>query len=291
MTLRQLEYLLAVVEEHSFTRAARRLLVSQPSLSHQIRVLEESVGGALLERLPSTVRLTALGTEFVPHAVATLDSAAAAIRAARAVGRLEAGELWVATVHSIAIGSIPAAIQAWRREHPLMDVQIHEFPHIDLVKAEMWRGEADVGVGPVPPGWDGPRHSLGAEEFVVVLPADDPDMPAGGGTIDLRRLANRPWVLYASAFGLAPLVTEACARAGFAPRAAVRTHHTATAVELAAAGLGPALVPSNVVGPDFLACTVTPDPPVRRELVAFTRARPSPPALAFIEIIVEHAAL
>ncbi len=291
MTLRQLEYLLAVVEEGSFTRAAGCLLVSQPSLSHQIRVLEESVGGPLLERLPSAVRLTALGTEFVPHAVATLESAAEAIRAARAVGDLEAGELWVATLQSIAIGIIPPAIQAWRREHPRMDVLIHEFPHIDLLAAGMWRGDADIGVGSEPEGWEGPQRALGAEEFVIILPAGDPDMPAGDRPIDLACLADRPWVLYAATFGLAPIVAAACARAGFTPHAAVRTHHTATAVELAAAGLGPALVPGNVVGPDFRACTAHPDPPVCRELVAFTRAKPSPPALAFIDIITEYATL
>ncbi len=288
MTLRQLEYLLAVVEERSFTRAAQRLLVSQPSLSQQIKVLERSVGGALLERQVGTVRPTELGTAFVPHAVATLESSAAAVRAARAAGRLEAGELWVGTLKSIAIGIIPTAIQVWRREHPLMDVRIHEFPNIDLLTAEMCRGGSDIGVGPEPKGWEGPRHPLGAEEFVIVLPVDE---PPGGRTIDLRTLADRPWVLYAEESGLAPLVAEACGRAGFTPRAAVRTHHSATAVELAAAGLGPALVPGNVVGPDFLACTAIPDPPVRRELVAFTRARPSPPALAFIEIITEYATL
>jgi DNA-binding transcriptional LysR family regulator len=61
MTLRQFEYLIAVSEEHSFTRAAERLLVSQPALSHQIKVLEDGIGGALLDRLARSVELTALG--------------------------------------------------------------------------------------------------------------------------------------------------------------------------------------------------------------------------------------
>jgi DNA-binding transcriptional LysR family regulator len=291
MTLRQLEYLLAVVEEHSFTRAAKRLLVSQPALSQQVRALESSVGGPLLERLPTTVRVTPLGDRFLPHATSALESADEAIRAARAVGRLETGDLWVATLQSIAIGIIPAAIRVWRHEHPLVDVRIQEFTHIDLLTAEMWRGGADVAVGPAPEGWDGPRRPLGAEELMIVLPAGDPDLPDDGQTIDLRRLADRSWVLYAAEFGLAPVVAAACARRGFTPRPAVRTHHTATAVELAAAGLGPALVPGNVIGPDFAACVARPSPPIRRELVAFTRAHPSPPALAFIEVLIEHATL
>src|SRR3954471_9408777 len=67
MTLRQLEYLITVAEEGSFTRAAERLFVSQPALSHQIKAFEKSVGGELLERLPNAVNLTPMGRAFLPH--------------------------------------------------------------------------------------------------------------------------------------------------------------------------------------------------------------------------------
>jgi DNA-binding transcriptional LysR family regulator len=291
MTLRQFEYLIAVAEEHSFTRAAERLLVSQPALSHQIKILEWSVGGPLLNRLARSVEVTPLGQAFLPHAVAAVRSAGEATRAARAVGRLSAGELRVAALQSIALGIIPPAIRAWRHAHPQMRVQIREFPHIDLLASDMLHGAADVAIGPEPAGWTGPRRSLGPEEFVLVLPADDADLYADRKSIDLRELADRPWVLYAPDFGLTPIVADACSRAGFTPKAAVRTHHTATAIELAAAGLGPALVPGNVVGPDFASFVVRPDPPIRRELSAFTRAYVSPPASAFIETLAEHAAL
>jgi DNA-binding transcriptional LysR family regulator len=291
MTLRQFEYLIAVAEEHSFTRAAERLLVSQPALSHQIKVLESAIGGPLLDRLVRTVEVTALGDAFLPHAIAAVRSTEEATRAARAVGRLAGGELRVSTLQSIALGIIPPAIRAWRREHPEVRVHIREFMHVHLLAAEMLHGGADVAIGPKPSGWTGLSRSLGPEEYMVVLPYDDPDLPSDGQPIDLRRLADRPWVLYAPDFGLAPIVSAACARAGFTPRAAVRTHHTATAIELAAAGLGPALVPGNVIGPDFECCTVRPDPPIRRDLAAFTRPYASPPALAFIETLAEHAAL
>jgi DNA-binding transcriptional LysR family regulator len=291
MTLRQFEYLIAVADEHSFTRAAERLLVSQPALSHQIKVLEDGIGGALLDRLARSVELTALGGSFLPHAIAAVRSTEEAARAARAVGRLAGGELQVATLQSIALGIIPPAIRAWRHEHPRVRVQIREFGHIDLLAAEMLHGGADIAIGPAPAGWTGTCRSLGLEEFMVVLPFDDIELQPGRKSIDLRILADRPWVLYTPDFGLTPIVGEACSRAGFTPRAAVRTHHTATAIELAAAGLGPALVPGNVIGPDFESCTVRPDPPIWRELAAFTRPYVSPPASAFIETLAEHATL
>jgi DNA-binding transcriptional LysR family regulator len=291
MTLRQFEYLIAVAEEHSFTRAAERLLVSQPALSHQIKVLEDGVGGALLDRLARSVELTPLGGAFLPHAISAVRSTAEATRAARAVGRLAGGELQVATLQSIALGIIPPAIRAWRYEHPRVRVQIREFGHIDLLAAEMLHGGADIAIGPPPAGWTGTSRPLGPEEFVVVLPYDDVALQPERRTIDLRTLADRPWVLYAPDFGLTPIVTEACSRAGFTPRAAARTHHTATAIELAAAGLGPALVPSNVIGPDYERCIMRPDPPILRELAAFTRPYVSPPAAAFIETLADHATL
>jgi DNA-binding transcriptional LysR family regulator len=288
MTLRQLAYYVAIVEEGSFTAASRRLVVSQPALSHQIKALEAAAGGPLLERLQHAVRPTARGERLLPHARAALAAADEATAAARAVGRLEAGELRVAVLLSIALGIVPPAIRVWRRAHPNVQVELIEFMHVDAVAATVADGAADVGVGPRPAGWRGAIEPIGTEDLVVVLPADDPLLRARGRRVRLERLAGRPWVLYAPEFGLTPLVAKACAAAGFAPPAAVRVHHTATAVELALAGLGPALVPANVVGAEAAAAVLRPDPPVRRELVAFVRDAPSPPVAAFIETLAEH---
>src|SRR4051794_41948583 len=90
-SLRQMEYLVAVVEEGSFTRAAQRLFVSQPALSHQVKALERSVGGPLLERQPSAVHLTPMGRAFLPHAVAAGRAAEEAGGGARGGGQPRAG--------------------------------------------------------------------------------------------------------------------------------------------------------------------------------------------------------
>jgi DNA-binding transcriptional LysR family regulator len=291
MTLRQLEYLLAVVDEGSFTRAAERLYVSQPALSHQIKALERSVGGALLERLPQSVAPTPLGRAVLPHARTCVRAAEEAQRASQAVGGLEAGELRLATLHSIALGVVPAAIRAWRLRYPQVSFVLREFLNIDQLTDQMRLGVADVAVGSPPSGWDGPQRSLGMEELVVVLAVDDPLVQRRRRSIKLERLAERPWVLYARDNGLAPVVAEATAAAGFTPRAAVRTHHTATAAQLAAAGLGPTLIPENVVEPGFTGVLLRADPPVRRELVAFSRAEPSPLVAAFTDVLAEHAVI
>jgi DNA-binding transcriptional LysR family regulator len=291
MTLRQMEYLVAVVEEGSFTRAAQRLFVSQPALSHQVKALEQSVGGPLLERQPNAVHLTPMGRAFLPHAVAAVRAAEEAQRAAQGVGQLESGELRIATLHSIALGVVPAAIRAWRLAHPEVSFELHEYVNIDQLAEEMRLGVADVAVSSRPRRWDGPLRSLGLEDLVVVLAVDDPLVDGRRRRVKLEQLADRPWVLYRPENALTPTVAEACGAAGFVPRAAVRTYHTATAMQLAAAGLGPALVPENVVEPGFTGAVLRPDPPVRRELVAFTRDDPDPLVIAFSDVLAEHAVL
>jgi DNA-binding transcriptional LysR family regulator len=71
----------------------------------------------------------------------------------------------------------------------------------------------------------------------------------------------------------------------------VRTHHTATAVQLAAAGLGPALVPKNMIEADFGGAQLDPEPPVRRELVAFTNTPQIEHVSAFIDALAERGAV
>jgi DNA-binding transcriptional LysR family regulator len=291
MSLRQMEYLVTVAEEGSFTRAAERLFVSQPALSHQIKALEQSVGGELLERLPNAVGLTPMGRAYLPHAIAAVRAAEEARHAARAVGDLEAGQLRIATLHSIALGVIPAAIRAWRLGNPEVSFELHEYLDINELVQQMRLGVADVAVGPRPLGWDGPMRTLGDEELVVVVAVDDPLVQGRRKRIKLARLADRPWTLYSPDNGLSPVVLEACAAAGFTPRPAVHTHHSATAAQLAAAGLGPALVPENVLEPGFTGALLRPDPPVRRELVAFARADPSPLVTAFTDVLEEHAVI
>ncbi|GAB3166382.1 LysR family transcriptional regulator [Amycolatopsis sp. NPDC004378] len=287
-SLRQLEYLVTVVDTGSFTRAAEQLHVTQPALSHQMRALEQSLGGPLLERLPRTVRLTPMGRAMLPHARAALADAERARCAARLASGTTAGELQVATVYSMSLGVLPPALRVWRRDRPEVDVRLIEFRHADELRDAMAAGEADVALGPRPGEWAGPVRELGVEEFVVVLPADGASEGAEG-VVDLATLADCAWVHYAPGNGLAELVDATCAAAGFRPRPAVRTEQTAAAPILAAAGLGPALVPANVLPARFDGRVLRPRVPVRRSVVAYTRAAPDPLTSAFIDTLAVHA--
>ena len=101
VNLRHLRAWLAVVEEGSVTAGARRLLISQPALSQQLRALERFFGGELLERLPRGVQPTPLGRALIDDARATLIAAARLIRRAHTIAGFEAGILEVATLPSL----------------------------------------------------------------------------------------------------------------------------------------------------------------------------------------------
>lgn len=288
-TLRQFEYFVSVVDEGSFTKAAELLHVTQPALSHQIRTLERSAGGPLLERLPRSIRLTPTGRAMLPHARAALADAERARCAARQAAGLEVGELQIATLYSITLGVLPAALRLWRHTRPNVGIRLFEHRHTDELVDAMHAGEADLAVGPQPPSWTGATREVGSEQLVVVVAADDP--AASEDTVKLQDLAERAWVHYAPGHGLADVLNQACAQAGFEPGIAVRTEQTAAAPALAAAGLGPALVPDNIVPKDFDGHILHPDPAVRRTLTAYTRGEPDPLAAAFIDVLLHSRQL
>ncbi|MCW2855130.1 MAG: LysR family transcriptional regulator [Marmoricola sp.] len=288
MTLRQLEYFVAVVDEGSFTAAAALLHVTQPGLSHQIQALERELGGPLLERLPRKVRLTPAGRTALPHARASLAHAERATSAARRASGVDAGELHVGTLFSISVGVLPKALRAWRQAYPDVQVRLVEFRRTQDLIATMEAGMADLAVGPTPPDWGGPLSVIGTEEFVIAA-APTVELPVVGRTVRMAELADREWVHFTPPSGLADILDSACQAAGFVPHAAVKTEQAPSALALALEGLGLTLVPGNVIPPDFPGQVFWPNPPVRRELSVYTRVRPDPITAAFVTAITEGA--
>jgi DNA-binding transcriptional LysR family regulator len=227
--------------------------------------------------------LTAAGREFLPEARAMLAAAGRARLAVTQTEALQAGELEIATVRSLAVGVLPGIIAEFRSLHPGVRIWLREFAHRDHLNDAVLAGTSDVAVGPRPRAWPGSLRALGWEEFVVILPPDDP-VSGRDGTLALQLLSDREWILYEPGHGLDDVVSFACARAGFVPRAGMRTGQSEAAVRLAAAGLGVALVPINVV-PDHLARSARHlRRPVVRELAAYTRTQFPPAAEAFAAV-------
>lgn len=283
-----MEYLVTVLEEGSFTRAAETLHVTQSALSHQIKALEREVGGALLERLPRGVRPTAMGRAFVPDAELAVRSARQARRAARAAAGAAGGELHVATLHGLAVGLLPPVLARMQAAHPGVALRLHEYATEEELRERVARGVADLAVSYPPLGqaWDGVVHEVAEEEVRLVVPRDDP--LCGRRQVRLEQLADRAWVRCA----MEPVVDGVlfldlvCGRAGFVPRTVVRAGHTTTSARIAAAGAGIGLVPAAIaelVAPARQVLRM--DPVWRRPVVALSRAEPTGAAAAFVALL------
>ncbi len=288
MNLRQLECFVAVVDEGSFTRAARRVGITQPSLSQHIKALELELEGALLDRLPRGVSLTPAGRSLLPEARTAVRAVERGRQGARSALALELGELEIATVLSMAVGYLPRHIGVWHERHPNVSIRLHEFRHRTLLEDAVEQGVADFAVGPQPiRSWDGPLETVAWEEFVVVVAQSDE--LAGRRTVRLEELRDREWVLYHPDHGLAGILEEVCGRAGFTPRGAVRISQAEGAVRLAAAGLGLALVPDNIALPSVECVVLRLAPRLIRKIAVYARTDWSPTAAAFVDVLRSDA--
>lgn len=306
VTLRQMEYLLTVIEQQSFTKAAELLHVSQSGLSQQIRALEHAVGSPLLERLPHAVRLTAAGTAFSRDAAVALRAARQAREAVIEVVSGRTGQLELATVLSLAVGLLPPVLADWSITWPGITMTLHEFSHRRLLESQLLRGLADVGVGPRPDPWSGDIVDLGLERFVIVAAPDDPvglyvapydggpppAAPLSRGRLPLTRLRDRRWVMLSRDNGLSELVEAHLVMGGLRhPSVILRSSQTEAAARVAATGLGVTLLPANVIPPDLAALICEPDPPLTRPLAAYARGRFGPATERFVELLVDRGGM
>jgi LysR family transcriptional regulator, benzoate and cis,cis-muconate-responsive activator of ben and cat genes len=138
MDLRHLRYFVAVAEEQNVTRAARRLHVSQPPLSRQMRNLEEELGIALFHREAKAVRLTEAGRVFLTEARIILKRAKDAVEMAKDVAKGKRGEIHVGYAPSLTVELLPRALKYFRESNSGVQVQLH-----DLSTLEMLRGLND----------------------------------------------------------------------------------------------------------------------------------------------------
>ncbi|ADJ49372.1 LysR family transcriptional regulator [Amycolatopsis mediterranei S699] len=287
-TLRALECLVAVLDAGSITEAAARLHLSQPALSHQIGALERELGTPVLERLPRGVRPTAAGRAVLADARAALAAAERVVRTGRAVAGGGEGTLRVACAESMTAGLLAPVLRAWHRHRPEVLITLTETTSADALAEALETGEADIAVGPRPSRWTGSAEVVGREEIVVALTADHP--LAARTAVPMTALAGIPVVHYHRDNGLGSWLDQEAARSGTVLDAVMRTRQAATAAQLAAAGLGVALVPTTALTRTFPGALRRLKPPLHRDVVTFT-ATPSDSLVRRFSSDVTHRGL
>ncbi|MGF1551884.1 MAG: LysR family transcriptional regulator [Paracoccaceae bacterium] len=252
MDLPQLRAFVAVAEELHFQRAARRVHLSQPALSHRIKALEAEVGVTLVARDRRSVAITPAGEAFLARAREALAAADAAAREAREAAGAEATTLRLGYVSYLNLRVIARSLAAFRAARPEIDVVQTEMPTAKVYAALRER-TIDVGFGVLPATHPTLKHRKVAEGFWSVVVAEGHPLVARaeGGTLTLGALGGHPLVFFERA--LNPALHDAwMARfraAGVEPRIVLETAQVQTGLDMARDGAGAFVVASYVAEP------------------------------------------
>lgn len=246
MELRQLEYLVAVAEEANFTRAAARAHVSQSGISAQIRQLETDLGAVLIDRSGRHATLTAAGAAALPHARAALASAGALRQAIDEVNGLIRGQLIVGMVTACTVTPLFDVLSAFHLAHPGVTISVVEDSSDRLVERVRSRTVDLALVGSVGAPPAGLESLLLVEEgLVAAVPPGHPLTLEPRTT--LTALSAYPIVCMPAGTGVRAVLDQACAAHGLTPNIALEASAPAAVVDLAARGLGVAVLSESMV--------------------------------------------
>jgi DNA-binding transcriptional LysR family regulator len=247
MELRQLEYFVAVAEEANFTRAADRVHISQSGVSAQIRQLERELGVILLDRSARAVRLTGAGAAVLGHARATLAAADEVRHAADDVNDLLRGRLVVGMVVACMVTPLFDALAAFHRAHPDVAITLAEANSDELVR-QVRDGRSDLAlIGCAqsrPDGLDG--TTVVSDRIVAMVPPGHP--LARRSRTDLDAVLAHPVVCLPAGTGIRAVLDRACAERGRDPRITLEAAAPAAVADLAARGLGVAILSETIAG-------------------------------------------
>lgn len=245
MELRQLRYFVAVAEERHFGRAARRLHMSQPPLSTQIRGLEDELGVRLFERSTRRVALTDAGRAFLEQARRTLRTAEEAREAAASGAGGLAGTLEIGFVSSATLSVLPDALRLFRERFGGVTLELREMTSAQQVEA-LYAGEVRVGLARLPLESPGLRvESVFEEPLLLALPAGHPLEELE--RVPMQEVVGQPLIFFTQRLvpGFHAQIVELYQQVGAFPKVAQHAVHLQTIVGLVASGIGVAILPGS----------------------------------------------
>ena len=215
MELRHLRYFVALAECLSFTRAAARVHITQSTLSHQIRQLEEEVGQPLFDRIGKRVVTTEAGELFLAFASRALKEVDLGLAMLKPGGSGLTGQVCIGATHTFNIGLIPECVALFLARHPTVQVRVEELA-ADQIAARLAAGELDIGIAYRPSGpselWFEPLYN---EEMVLVVADAHP--LAGRKRIRMVELHQQRLVLLPEYFATRNLLDECFKASGAEP--------------------------------------------------------------------------
>ncbi len=239
--LKDLKYLVAVADSRHFGRAAARCFVSQPTLSAQLKKLEDYLGVRLLERHPKRVLLTAAGQQIVERARRVIEASDDIVAIAATHRDPLAGPLRVAFLPTIGPYLLPLIIARLRKALPRLDLLLYEFQTGPMLE-KLAGGALDLGVLALPVDLHGlEARPLYSEPFVVALPQGHP--LAKRAQLRIADLAGETLLLLEDGHCLREQALEVCSRLSVHERSDFRATSIETLRHMVASGSGITLLP------------------------------------------------
>lgn len=246
MTFRQLELFLAVAREGSFSRAASRIRLSQPTLSEHIRELEREVGTRLFDRSGRRVTLTDAGRVFAPHAAHIVAAASDARQAVSELDGLAHGTLLVGASTTPGIYVLPRVVAAFQRRHPGVTLTL-SIANSRVIEERVRADELDLGV--VGGHVLGPGERCVAAGLVdeLVLIASPRHAWTRSAPIRARQIADEPLLIREQGSATRHVTERALQQAGISPARTIELNHTEAIKQGVMAGLGVAFLSTYAV--------------------------------------------
>lgn len=241
LKLKDLRYLVAVADTRHFGQAAARCFVSQPTLSAQIKKLEDYLGVQLLERQPRRVALTPAGEEIVARARQIIESSDEIVTLAQAQRDPLSGRLRLALLPTIGPYLLPLVAARFRKELPRLELLLYEHQTGPMLE-KLQSGEIDAGILALPVHGEGVvQRELFAEPFVVALPAGHP--LAKRESLKVQDLNDETLLLLEDGHCLRDQALDVCSQTSAQERQDFRATSLETLRQMVASGGGITLLP------------------------------------------------
>ncbi len=276
MNLRDLRYLVALAEHRHFGRAAAASFVSQPTLSTQIRKLEDELGVALIERAPRRVMLTPIGREVAERARRILSEVNELRETAQRSRDPEAGTVRLGIFPTLGPYLLPHVVSQVRERFPKLELLLVE-EKTEVLLHQLREGRLDAAILAMPLH-DDQLHVefLFEEPFLMAVPTGHP--LAAREAISLGDLGKESLLLLEDGHCLREQALDVCHLAGAGEKSGFRATSLETLRQMVAAGVGITLLPKLAVAPpipashDIALLPFRAPPPHRRIAMVWRRS-------------------
>lgn len=287
MDFRQLQYILKVAEERSFSRAAQKLFISQPSLSQYIQKIELELGVQLFDRSSTPLRLTFAGELYTETAKGILDLKDQLYQQIEDITNLKKGRVTIGLSPFRSTYIMPKILPSFYDKFPDIEVVLVEDTSSNLENLAM-KGTTDLTLMTSPIQQDiFDFEPIISEEILVVIPSNHPVQKkvrhkttnkSNYPVIQLKELHDEPFILLKKDQKLHKIATFLCEQVGFSPRIILESESIEAAHALVAAGMGITFVPDTLVSSNQtpshpLYCSVDKLRPTRDLVLAYRKGR------------------